>query len=94
MSKCGVGPVHVVQMTPCTDVQWRAVFADPSTPKGYYVEPVACWLLVEHDGEHHVHPACAIATVVSDATRIDSYLGVASPGSDADLVFKAFKIAA
>jgi hypothetical protein len=79
MSKCGDGTVRVLQMTACPDAGWRAVFADETSATGYFVEPVACWLLVDHGGESHVHPATALATVVGDATEAANYLGVISP---------------
>jgi len=82
MSKCGDGHVRVLQMIACPDPGWRAVFADDSKA-GYFIEPVACWLLVEHQSTHgtetHVHPAAPLGTVVSDATEAQNYLGVISP---------------
>lgn len=78
---CGDGPVKILQMTSC-DSGWRAVFAPAPGSDAAYTEPVACWLLVEHDGETHVHPACALGADVCDATLAANYLGVIAPGDE------------
>jgi len=79
MSKCGEGVVRVVQIASCLEAGWRAVFA--LEDGGVEAEPVACWLLVDHGGDVHVHPACAMGAEVGDATRAGNYCGVVSPSS-------------
>lgn len=92
MSKCGDGPIRVTQMTACPDIGWRVVFVDTGMGRGpYYTLPVACWLLVMHGDEEHIHPAVALATAVSDATLVEGYVGVASPGENPMDLVEAYK---
>lgn len=84
MSHCGDGSVRVVQMTAC-QVGWQAVFRTPKEEFDHgahsaFVVPIACWLLVEHDGEMHVHPTAMLGDAVRDVTEAENYLGIISPG--------------
>jgi hypothetical protein len=85
MGKCGEGAVRVVQIATCLEAGWQAVFGIDGTVE---TEPVACWLLVDHGGDQHVHPACAMGVEVGDATRAGNYLGIIPPGGDPKLLLE------
>lgn len=80
MARCGQGAVRVIQIASCDVADWRAVFLLEDGALG--TEPVACWLLVDHDGDQHLHPAVPMGVEVCDATYAGNYLGVVPPGVD------------
>jgi hypothetical protein len=78
---------RILQITSCTEAGWRAVF---ETEDGAVAtEPVACWLLVDVDGEQHVHPAAALGSDIADAACVKNYLGVVPPGTDPEVLLQA-----
>ncbi len=68
-------------MTPCQP-GWRAVFQDQTVSVGVRGEPIACWVLVSHGEDVHVHPFVAMGTVLEDATLAIEYICVAAPDDD------------
>lgn len=87
MANCGDGIAQIVALVPCSESGWRAIFDEG----GPVTEPVACWLLVDHDGERHVHPAVAMAGLVQDATLAANYVGVVAPGDHAETLYQTLK---
>lgn len=78
---------RILQITSCVEPGWRVVF---EMEDGVIeTEPVACWLLVEVDGEQHVHPAAALGSDIADAACVENYLGVVSPGTDPEMLLQA-----
>ena len=86
MAKCGDGAVKVLQVAGCADPGWRAVFEGVSGKRGksYTTESIAAWLLVDHGGHVHLHPACPMGSQIEDATTADNFLGVAAPDEDVE----------
>ena len=77
MAKCGEGIAKILQIVPCDQSGFRAAFI---VDEKVETTPVACWLLVDHDGDVHIHPAVAMGDEVTDATLAGNYGGVVSPG--------------
>jgi hypothetical protein len=78
---------RILQITSCVEPGWRVVFE--MEDGAIETEPVACWLLVEADGEQHVHPAAALGSDIADAACVANYLGVVSPGTDPEMLLQA-----
>lgn len=78
---------RILQITSCTEAGWRAVFEMEDGT--ITTEPVACWLLVDVDGEQHVHPAAALGSDIADAACVENYLGVIAPGAGPEVLLQA-----
>ena len=76
MAKCGEGTAEILQVVAC-DRAFQAAFLVNDEIE---TVPVACWFLVDHDGDRHLHPAVVMGDEVGDATLAGNYLGVISPG--------------
>jgi hypothetical protein len=72
---CGQKPSRIIQILSC-EPGWRATFR---VNKDVHSAPIVCWLLVDHDGDRHIHPAALMAGQITDVTLAGNYLGVVEP---------------